>query len=351
MCAACGQTKFCQHLSLSMKRNLLHLAYGIVLVAGSTNSVWADDDGLPTLIVPPFTGDSAAISYWQPAMGAGLSEMLITEMGKLNKFQVLETTQLDALKDEIKMGDDGWVEPSEKVDKGGFAGADFMFNAKVTRFGNKDTQVGLGGFTSGALGGLGVHQTTADIRLDWRLVDVATRKIIKTGSATASQKGGGFTLGTGVNGNGGGIGFDNSEFVDSALGKATVKALTQITADMAPITLPESGRHKKRVAAAGREAAAATAVADGLHQTPGKVLAVADKDTIIISLGSKNGFKAGDKLNLYETSDVKDDKGNVVFSDEKLVGEVTVQAAQDERSKVSYSGDREVKPGWTVKAK
>src|SRR5690348_975768 len=146
-----------------MKRNVVHLASSVLLLAGAATHLLADDDGLPTLIVAPFSGDTTAISYWQPAMGAGLSEMLITEMGKLNKFQVLETTQLDALKDEIKMGEDGWVEPSEKVDKGGFAGADFMFNAKVTRFGNKDTQVGLGGFVPGALGGLGVHQTTADI--------------------------------------------------------------------------------------------------------------------------------------------------------------------------------------------
>jgi hypothetical protein len=237
------------------------------------------------------------------------------------------------------------------VEKGGFAAADFMFNAKVTRFGSKDTQVGLGGFVPGALGNLGVHQTTSDVRLDWRLVDVATRKIIKTGSATAFQKGGGFTLGTAVNGNGGGIGFNNQEFMDSALGKATVKAPTQITADMAPITLPESGRHKKKSAAANQQAAAASAAVEGLRQTPGKVLAVADKDTIIVSLGTKQGFKPGDKLNLFETTDIKNDKGEVVFSDEKLVGEVTVQSAQEERSKVSYAGDQEVKAGWTVKAK
>jgi curli biogenesis system outer membrane secretion channel CsgG len=334
-----------------MKRHLLHLACGLLVILGGALTLLADDEGLPSLIVPPFTADSSAISYWQPAMGNGLSEMLITEVGKLNKFQVLETTQLDALKDEIKMGDDGWVEQSEKVEKGGFAAADFMFNAKVTRFGNKDTQVGLGGFVPGALGGLGVHQTTADVRLDWRLVDVATRKVIKTGSSTASQKGGGFTLDTAVNGHGGGVGFDNQEFMDSALGKATVKALQQIMSELAPITLPESGRHKKKATAANQQVAAANAAAEGLRQTPGKVLAVADKDTIIVSLGSKHGFKPGDKLNLYETSEVKDDKGNVVFTDEKLIGEVTIQSAQDERSKVSYIGDHDVKPGWTVKAK
>jgi curli biogenesis system outer membrane secretion channel CsgG len=334
-----------------MKRNLLCLACGLVFVTGGASTLLAEDEGLPTLIVAPFSGDTTAIAYWQPAMGAGLCEMLITEMGKLNKFQVLETTQLGALKDEIKMGEDGWVEQSEKVDKGGFAAADFMFTGKVTRFGNKETNVGLGGFVPGALGSLGVHQTTADVRIDWRLVDASSRKIIKTGSSTAAQKGGGFTLGAGVNGNGGGIGFNNHEFMDSALGKATVKALAQITADMAPVPLPESGRHKKKAAMAGKEAAAATAAVEGLRATPGKVLAVASKDTIIVSLGSKHGFKPGDKLNLYETTEVKDDKGAVVFTDEKLVGEVTVQSTQDERSKVSYSGDQEVKAGWTVKAK
>jgi curli biogenesis system outer membrane secretion channel CsgG len=334
-----------------MKRSLLHFVIGLVLMGGISSSVLAEDEGLPTLIVPPFGGDTTAISYWQPALGAGLSEMLITEMGKINKFTVLETTQLDALKDEIKMGDDGWVEQSEKVEKGGFAAADFMFTAKVTRFGSKDTKVGLGGFVPGALGGLGVHQTTSDIRIDYRLVDASNRKIIKTGSATAEQKGGGFVVASSVNGNGGGIGFDNKEFMDSALGKATIKALAMISADMSTVTLPESGRHKKKAASAGKEAAAATAAADGLHQAPGKVLAVAGKDTIIISLGSKNGFKPGDKLNLYETSEVKNDKGEVVFTDEKLAGEVTIQSAQEERSKVAYDGDKEVKPGWTVKAK
>jgi curli biogenesis system outer membrane secretion channel CsgG len=339
------------NLPENMKRNLLWFACGLVLMAGGAANLVAEDEGLPSLIVAPFSGNTTAITYWQPAMGEGLSEMLITEMGKLNKFTVLETTQLETLKDEIKMGDDGWVEQSEKVDKGGFAAADFMFTAKVTRFGNKETNVGLGGFVPGALGGLGVHQTTADVRIDWRLVDASNRKILKTGSSTAAQKGGGFTLGAGVNGNGGGIGFNNHEFMDSALGKATVKALAQITADLAPVPLPESGRHKKKAAMAGKDAATATAAAEGLRATPGKVLAVANKDTIIVSLGSKNGFKAGDKLNLYEVTEVKDDKGAVVFADEKLVGEVTIQSTQDEKSKVSYAGDNEVKPGWIVKAK
>ena len=325
-----------------MKKSISTIILGVLIATGH---VFADD--LPTCFVAPFGGDTTAIQYWQPAMGEGLGEMLTTELGKINKFQMLEINDLGDLKNEINMGTDGWVDQSEKVDKGGFAAADFMFTAKVTRFGNKESHLGLGGFVPGALGNLGVHQTVADVRIDWRLVDVATRKIIKTGSASAQEKGGGFDVGSNVGGNGGNIGMGNHEFMDSALGHATEKTLQQIISDVQGTTLPESGRVKQKAALAAKAGAAE----DALKHTPGKVLAVASKDAIIVSLGSKQGFKEGDKLDLYQPNDVKDDKGNVVFTAEKLVGELTILSVQEDRSRASYSGNLTVQQGWTVKAK
>src|ERR1019366_2323194 len=169
-----------------MKKIFSTLVIGVSL---ATSRVFADD--LPTCFVAPFSGDRTAIQYWQPAMGEGLGEMLTTELGKLNKFQMLEINQLGDLKNEINMGADGWVDQAQKVDKGGFAAADFMFTAKVTRFGSKETKIGLGGFVPGNLGNLGIKQSDNDVRIDWRLVDVATRKIIKTGSRPAAGKRGG----------------------------------------------------------------------------------------------------------------------------------------------------------------
>jgi len=324
------------------------LMSGVVLVALTGNRLAAQDsNNLPTCFVAPFSGDTAAIQYWQPAMGDGLGEMLTTELGKINKFQMLEINDLGDLKNEINMGADGWVDQSEKVDKGGFAAADFMFTAKVTRFGNKESHIGLGGFAPAGFGNLGLHQTVADVRIDWRLVDVATRKIVKTGSASAEQKGGGFDVGSNVGGNGGNINMGNHEFMDSALGHATEKTLEQIISDVQGTTLPESGRVKQKAGLTAK----ASAANDALKHKPGKVLAVASKNTIIVSLGSKEGFNEGDKLELYQTNDVKDDKGNVVFTDEKLVGELTILSVQEDRSRASFSGDLEVKQGWTVKAK
>ena len=316
----------------------------ILGTALATTRLLADD--LPTCFVAPFSGNSTAIQSWQPAMGEGLGEMLTTELGKINKFQMLEINDLGDLKNEINMGADGWVDQSQKVDKGGFAAADFMFTAKVTAFGNQTSHIGLGGFAPAGLGNLGLHQSVADVRIDWRLVDVASRKIIKTGSASAEQKGGGFDVGSSVNGNGGNISMGNHEFMDSALGHATQKTLAQIIADVQSTDLPVSGRMKQKAGLAAQ----ADAATDALRDTPGKILAVASKDTIIISLGSKQGFKQGDKLNLYQTNDVKDDKGNVVFTDEKLVGEITLSSVQEDRSRAAYAGDAPVQQGWTVKA-
>lgn len=324
------------------------LSLGVVsLLIAAGVSARAEDASLPSLIVAPFSGNTTAIQYWQPALGEGLAEMLVTELGKINKFTVLENSQLGTLKDEIKLGDDGFVAADEKVEKGGWAGADFMFTAKVTQFGNKESKLNLGGFVPGSLGNLGVKQGVSNVRIDWRLVDAANRKVIKTGNAVGEQKGVGFDVGASVNGSGGRIGLDNKEFMDSALGKATVKALAQITSEVSGANLPQSGRQKQKGAVATAQAAAAAVV----KTTPGKVVALAGKDAVIVSLGSKHGLKVGDKLGLYETLDTKDDKGEVVFTDEKLVGEVTLQSVQEEKSKASFDPSLAVKAGWVVKAK
>jgi hypothetical protein len=203
----------------------------------------------------------------------------------------------------------------------------------------------------GNLGKLGIKQNKADVRIDWRIVDTATRKIITTGQAVGTETGTGFDIGANIGGHGGNISFKNSEFMNSALGKATVKALNAIMAQVTTVSVPVSGRQQAKAKTAQAGQAAVQAAADAAKDTPGKVLAVVNKSTLIVSLGSKSGFKNGDKLKLYETVDTKDDKGQVVFTEEKLVGEITLDAVQEDKSKASYSGSADVKSGWVVKFK
>jgi curli biogenesis system outer membrane secretion channel CsgG len=319
--------------------------------AAATAPAASAANSAPTMFVAPLDGDTSAVMGWQPALGEGLAEMLITELNRLGKFQILESTALKDLANEIELGKSGYVNEQERVEKGGWAGADFMFRGKVTRFGSNQKGIGLGGFVPLSGGNLGLKVTTSDVRIDWRLVDVDTRKVLKTGSATASHKGAGFDIGVAVQGHGGNIGFGNQDFMNSALGKATAKAVTNIVQELVALQLPASGRTQRKAQAQTQQQARDQAAAVAVHSTPGKVLAVVNKTTVVVSLGGKHGLKAGDKLNLFETSDIKDDKGQVVFTDEKLVGEVTLDTVQDEKSKATYSGSAEVKAGWTVKAK
>lgn len=328
-----------------MKLSAIAQTLALLPICAGSLALQAQEKARPTIFVAPLEGDVAQILGWQPALGEGLAEMLITELARLGKFEILESTSLKDLAGEIKLGEEGYVSDAEKVEKGGWAGADFMFKGKVTRFGSKQQGVNLGGFVPGSLGRLGVKVTTADVRIDWRLVDVYTRKVIKTGEAVESQKGTGFDIGVGVGGHGGNIGFANQEFMNSALGKATARAVTNIVLQLAAIDLPESGRLRSKAQAQAREQAAA----DAARQTPGKVLAVVNKTTIVVSLGSKQGFKPGDKLKVYAVEEIKNDKGEVVFTEEKLAGEATLESVQEDRSKASYSGSAEVQSGWTVK--
>src|SRR5437867_3659222 len=113
-----------------MKTKLIVLL--AVLVVADLRS---QETSLPALIVRPLTGDLSQIQGWQPALGEGLAEMLVTELSKINKFEVLESTAMKELLDEVNLGEAGYVGKDEKVDKGGFKGADFLFVGKVTRFG------------------------------------------------------------------------------------------------------------------------------------------------------------------------------------------------------------------------
>ncbi len=448
-----------------MNRKLLLLMV-LILFLGWSWSDCAEEAGgqtasMPVMVIEPLGGNQAEVPGWQPALGQGISEMLIESLERSdNKFQLLETAEATGQQSEpqpsasasaggetkpARGSSTGSPKPakggaassgkpdtsdtadSEKPDTGGSADSDFTFCGEVTQFTTQTTGSKIGDFVSSSpYANLGAKIITAHVQIVWRIVDTETKRVIKRGITAASASGSEFDMAalattdaktsaagsaaTGVKtakttaagnsgannlatvnnlfngfnkafgnapneasggdssagGNGGTtaksaqkppkaaskaggdtagsasvtVGYGDPAFMSSALGKASAKAVTDIVGQLAAISLPEPAR-------AARLKAAAVA----LKHTAGKVLAVAGKDTIIVSLGSQEGFKEGDQLELYQLTDVKDDKGNVVFTDEKLVGEMTLSEVQEERSRGSYAGDAQVQQGWTVKAK
>jgi curli biogenesis system outer membrane secretion channel CsgG len=330
-----------------MKFDLSVLSFGSFLVllplSGGLVPCQAGEIAPPTIVVAKT--EAQRISYWQPAMGEGLAQMIITELNKLPNVKVLESVALDDLRQERGLGESGEVAAGEAVQKGQWKGADYTFKSVVTRFGSKESNYGGGGSpvpVRGILGGLAgnfsVKKSENEVQIDWRIVDNATREVVRgaSGSAVGVEKGGGFNFGSW-----GGHGFSGDrEFMESALGKATVKAIAQIVDSVRGIQLAPGAR---TTLAAGQEQKARAA----LRAVRGTVELVDGKD-IWVSLGSKNGFAKGDKVKLYQPIEKKNQQGKVVLTTYKEVGEIELIKVQKEKSMGLYAGSATINEGWAA---
>jgi curli biogenesis system outer membrane secretion channel CsgG len=304
--------------------------------AGSKNA-----EMKPPTITVAKTG-AEGIDSWQPAIGEGLAHMLITELTKLPNFTVLESVALDDLREERRLGEKGEVSDAESVKTGQWKGSDYTFKSTITRFGGNRRTVGGRGWVGnlpgvpGFIGRAGVGITTSEdeVQIDWRIVDNATRAIVVSGRGDGIEKGKSFNFSSWQGG-----GFSrNQEFRNSALGKATMKAIEQIVEEVRKIDLAAGGRTVNDEAATAASAAA-------LRNVKGEVKYANGKE-IWISLGSNQGFKEGDKVNIYKSIEKKNKKGEVIATDYEPVTEITLLKVQKDKSMAEYTGAAAIEEGW-----
>jgi len=123
----------------------------------------------------------AAKGAWE--IGDGLKEMLVDALFKTGRFIVLESSEnIDTLKEEFELGESGWS--NKAPEKGTFETADIILTGAITAFEPDYKGKGGGGvvvplpFAVG--GGLKISKQESYIASNLRLVDVRTRRIIKT---------------------------------------------------------------------------------------------------------------------------------------------------------------------------
>jgi curli biogenesis system outer membrane secretion channel CsgG len=272
--------------------------------------------------------------------------MLISELSKLENMKVLESVALEDLRGERQLGENGEVAVGEAVKKGLWKGADYTFKSVITQFGSKESNYGGGGgglripgagrFLPG--GGFSVSKSENRVRIDWRIIDNTTREILKgaTGSAEGIESGTGFNFSSWAGG-----GFSNNrEFLGSALGKATVKAMNQIVEEVKKLSLGPGAR----VAIQEQETKTAALT---LRRVAGAVELIDGKE-IWISLGSKNGFAKGDKIKIYKPIEKKNQQGKVVLTLKKEIGEIVLSKVQRDKSMGEYQGTETIGEGWMV---
>jgi curli biogenesis system outer membrane secretion channel CsgG len=300
--------------------------FGITLVLTcALNSSSAQTAEKPTMSVAKT--QAAGVNQWQPSMGDGLAQMFITEFNKLNNCKVLESVALDDVRAEQGLGKSGEVADSESVKTGNWKGADYTFKSTVTRFGSTSSVTHIPGPIP-----IHISKTTNEVQIDWRIIDNATRDIVASGRGEGAEKGKSVNVI--------GVGTENREFMTSALGKATMKAISNIMDKVATLNLPPGKR-------GAVNQANADAAKQALRSIKGLVKLVEGKE-IWVSLGTKSGFATGDKIKIYKPVEKKNTKGEVITTAYQEAAEIVLSKVQDAMSMGEYTGPAAISEDWAA---
>jgi len=327
-----------------MRRTTLFIAAaGLTLVCGV--AARAQNGGKPVIGIKAFENPP---NYYNSTIGTGLSDLFTTELVKTNKYKIVEREALADLVGEVDLGKSGYGDKATATPKGHFKGLEYLFVCKVTNFGEKERKVGTGGIGGRVFGGVGTRQTSAYVRLDFRIVDATTREVVYAGSGEGEDKTTGVSVDGGALGQGAGaINFSDRSFLDSQVGRATMKAIGDVIGKMDHNFLSSRTSGSGEIKA--QEAAARDAAETAASQAPGKILAVVSNQLIVVSLGANTGLKIGDKLKVLKPENVTDSKGKVVFTEEKEVGLLVVTDVQADRSKASVVSGAGITEGLIVR--
>jgi len=151
--------------------------------------------------------------------GVGMSDMLITELVKSDRYTVLERTEINQVLEEQDLGQQGIVTAQSAAQAGKMLGAEIVIFGAITEFGYKERSTG--GRTRRF--GVGINSTTAVVATDVRMVDATTGEIMTAESVRKEESKRGLSVDTDK------IDFGSqSEFDESLVGEATREAIDEI---------------------------------------------------------------------------------------------------------------------------
>jgi len=189
-------------------------------------------DGPQARIAVTSFNDKTARGYYQ--IGAGLADMLTTELFNTNRFIVLERQAIGDVLSEQDLAAAGRVKPGTEAPVGQIEGAELLVTGAVTEFEPNAAGVG-GGVIFGNLPiGVGGGGKRAHLAIDLRVIDAASSRILAAttveGSATDIAGLAGFQIGGGKSELGIGLGGYKNTPMEKAIRIALREAVNFIAA-------------------------------------------------------------------------------------------------------------------------
>ena len=150
----------------------------------------------------------------QAAEAEGLRDMMSTALFQTGRYRVMERQNVDSLKSEIGLQEDGYTD-SSGIQRGGFKGAELVVMAAVTGWepgtsgGSGNVTALLGKKANSLLGAVSGGYKKSSMAMDIRLVDATTSELVAATSISTTAKdvsiGGALAGFTGGSGMGGGL--------------------------------------------------------------------------------------------------------------------------------------------------
>lgn len=292
-----------------MKKNTY--LFTIVFLLLILISTPASAQELYKIAVLPFDDGSIDENWWGDYdVGSGVSDELVTALLNLTpqKFRVMEREQIQRVLDEQEFGASGLVEASTAAKIGEILGVQFLLIGKVTEFSNKTT----GGALSLGGKGLGLKNTTSRVVIDARLVDTNSAEILAAVKGEGEKKQANISIEYDWNS----LDLSSEEFRATNLGKALREAVDKVVKELS----------KK-----------ATAFEPAPLERLTALVAYADKNTVIINIGSLDGVKEGMNFEVHKLLQVIKDPvtGEVIDSITEPVALIKVTQVKDKSATCS----------------
>lgn len=310
------------HLATKMKMLTYTIAVSMIgLLAGAS-------EVRPKVAVKTFENPANAA---RSTIGDGLTEILTTELQNTGKFNVLERSNVDELMKEMNFGSSEYTNNATFAQKGAILGAQYLLMGKVTNFSyteraERKQKINLFGPDTIQT----VFQQKADVRVDFRLIDIATGETVisQAGEASKANTSEVSELATWLR-----IqvsGSVTAELSSSLIGRATTEATKDMVRKLNALS-NSLGRRAEGAAIEDRIRA--------LEKAKGQLVAEEGGGLwIVAGIGSANGLQKADRLVLSHENVVKDAKGNIVYRRPVNIGGMEVtDVSQPDRAEVRFT--------------
>jgi curli biogenesis system outer membrane secretion channel CsgG len=269
--------------------------------------------GRPSIAVVTFKNPS---NYPNSTIGTGLTDILTTELQNTGKYRLLERTHVTELTKEMDFGNSEYARTATFAKKGQMLGAQYILMGQVTNF-SYNEQLERQQKTT-LLGGAyieTVYQQNADVRVDFRLVDVASGETVLSQAGEAHQQNVSKVSEQNTWYRYISSGFATGELSSSLIGRTTLEAVKDVVRKLNALSAT--------VRAASQEASMNQAL-DQMANAKGQLLGDAGGGTWIVGLGASAGIQKGDHLIVTHDNVIRDKAGHVLYKKPLEIGTMEV---------------------------